>query len=81
MGNALNFSMHSQDIYYDFLHIKRAVKIGKTLNMSMVELFFSVNYADARAKICEILRGLFIKYAFLRESEVLTDADRDYASE
>ena len=98
--------------------ITRPRRFGKTLNMSMVEQFFSVdyanrgelfeglsiweeekyrelqgtypvislsfarvkevNYADARAKICEILRGLFIKYAFLRESEVLTDADRAY---
>ena len=98
--------------------ITRPRRFGKTLNMSMVEQFFSVdyanrgelfeglsiwegekyrelqgtypvislsfarvkevNYADARAKICEILRGIFIKYAFLRESEVLTDADRAY---
>ena len=98
--------------------ITRPRRFGKTLNMSMVEQFFSVdyanrgelfeglsiweeekyrelqgtypvislsfarvkevNYADARAKICEILRGLFIKYAFLMESEVLTDADRAY---
>ena len=36
------------------------------------------NYADTRAKICEILRNLFIEYSFLKESEVLTNADRDY---
>ena len=98
--------------------ITRPRRFGKTLNMSMVEKFFSVdysgqgelfeglsiwedeeyrklqgtypvislsfarvketNYADTRAKICEILRNLFVKYSFLKESEVLTDADRGY---
>ena len=98
--------------------ITRPRRFGKTLNMSMVEQFFSldyanrgylfeglsvweekkyrelqgtypvislsfarvkeVNYTDARAKICEIIRNLFIKYSFLRDSEVLTDADRIY---
>jgi len=98
--------------------ITRPRRFGKTLNISMVEYFFSVdhagqkglfeklsvwedetyqrlqgtypvislsfarvkenNYTDARAKICEILRNLFIKYSFLKESEVLTDADRAY---
>ena len=36
------------------------------------------NYADTREKICEIIRNLFIKYAFLKDSEVLSDADRDF---
>uniref|UniRef100_UPI0040576069 AAA family ATPase n=1 Tax=Acetatifactor sp. TaxID=1872090 RepID=UPI0040576069 len=102
----------------DVTLITRPRRFGKTLNMSMMERFFSVdyanrgelfeglaiweyekyrelqgtypvislsfarvkemNYTDTRAKICEILRGLFIKYDFLKESEVLTDADRDY---
>ena len=96
--------------------ITRPRRFGKTLNMSMVETFFSVDYADrgdlfeglsiweeekyrklqgtypvislsfARVKekdygitykkICEILRNLYIKYSFLKESNVLTDADR-----
>ena len=96
--------------------ITRPRRFGKTLNMSMVEQFFSVdyanceklfeglsiwedekyrelqgtypvislsfarvketNYADTREKICEIIRNLFIKYAFLKDSEVLSDADR-----
>lgn len=98
--------------------ITRPRRFGKTLNMSMTEQFFSVDYAgqgelfeglsiwkeqtyrelqgtypvislsfarvkevsyqDTRAKICEILRNLYIKYSFLRESRVLTDADRAY---
>lgn len=98
--------------------ITRPRRFGKTLNMSMVEQFFSVdyanceklfeglsiwedekyrelqgtypvislsfarvketNYADTREKICEIIRNLFIKYAFLKDSEVLSDADRDF---
>jgi len=98
--------------------ITRPRRFGKTLNMSMLDYFFSVdhagrsdlferfsvwedeeyrklqgtypvinlsfarvkenNYSDARAKICEILRNEFIKYSFLKESDVLTDTDREY---
>ena len=36
------------------------------------------NYADMRAKLCEIIRNLYIKLSFLKESEKLTDADRAY---
>ena len=96
--------------------ITRPRRFGKTLNMSMVEQFFSVdyanrgdlfeglsiwenekyrniqgtypvislsfarvketNYADTRETICAILRNLYIKFSFLRDSEVLTDAGR-----
>lgn len=98
--------------------ITRPRRFGKTLNMSMVEQFFSVdyanrgdlfeglsiweeetyrniqgtypvislsfarvkevNYADTREKICEILRKLYIKYSFLKESAVLTEADKAF---
>ena len=97
--------------------ITRPRRFGKTLNMSMLECFFSVKYADrgdlfaglsiweeekyrnlqgtypvislsfarvketsyrtAREKICEIITNLYIKFDFLRNSEVLTDKDRE----
>ena len=96
--------------------IARPRRFGKTLNMSMTEQFFSVdyadrgdlfeglsiwehekyrniqgtypvislsfarvketNYTDTRETICAILRNLYIKFSFLRDSEVLTDAGR-----
>ena len=102
----------------DVTLITRPRRFGKTLNMSMLEQFFSVeyagrgelfrglsvwkyekyrelqgtypvislsfarvkeaNYPDTREKICEIIRNLYIKYAFLKESPVLTDPDRAY---
>ena len=102
----------------DVTLITRPRRFGKTLNMSMVEQFFSVdyedrgdlfeglsiwadekyralqgtypvislsfarvkesNYEDTRAKICEILRNLYIKFSFLKDSDVLTDADKAY---
>ncbi len=34
------------------------------------------NYKTAREKICQILTNLYIKYSYLRDSDVLTDADR-----
>lgn len=98
--------------------ITRPRRFGKTLTMSMVEQFFSVdyagrsdlfdkkdiwqetsyrelqgtypvislsfarvkemNYADMRAKLCEIIRNLYIKFSFLKESDKLTDTDRAY---
>lgn len=98
--------------------ITRPRRFGKTLNMSMLEQFFSVNYAgrgelfeglsiwdeekyrklqgtypvislsfarvkennyeDAKEKLCEIIRNLYIKFSFLLDSEVLIDADRDF---
>ena len=98
--------------------ITRPRRFGKTLNMSMTEQFFSVDYADrgdlfeglsiwkeekyrtlqgtypvislsfARVKesnyedtpekICAILRNLYIRYSFLKDSDVLTDADKAY---
>lgn len=98
--------------------ITRPHCFGKSLNMSMLEKFFSLKYADrgdlfeglsiwkeekyrklqgtypvitlsfarvkevndqsTRDKICEIIRNVYIKYAFIRESDALLDADRDY---
>ena len=100
----------------DVTLITRPRRFGKTLNMSMVEEFFSVdyvgrgdlfeglaiweedkyrkmqgtypvislsfarikenNYEATVAKMYEILTSLYIKYSFVRDSEVLIDADR-----
>ena len=98
--------------------IARPRRFGKTLNISMLEYFFSnkyagqgelfeglsiwkneeyralqgtypvislsfarvkeTNYKNTRDKICEIITNLYIKFYFLRDSEVLTDKDREY---
>ena len=98
--------------------ITRPRRFGKTLNMSMVEEFFSVdyagrgdlfeglsiweeekyrkmqgtypvislsfarvketNYADTRERICQIIRNLYIKFSFLKDSGVLEEADKAY---
>ena len=98
--------------------ITRPRRFGKTLNMSMLETFFSINYADrgdlfeglaiweeekyrklqgtypvisfsfariketdyinTKKKICEVLRNIYIQYSFLKDSSVLTDADRAF---
>ena len=102
----------------DVTLITRPRRFGKTLTMSMVEQFFSVDYANrgdlfeglsiwnhekyrelqgtypvlslsfanvkeknyktTREKICRLLTNLYIKYSFLKESELLTDADRAF---
>ena len=102
----------------DVTLITRPRRFGKTLNMSMLEHFFSLKYAGrgdlfeglaiwneekyrnlqgtypvislsfaivketnydaARKKICELLVDLYNQYAFLCDSEVLTERDRQY---
>ena len=102
----------------DVTLITRPRRFGKTLNMSMLEQFFSIDYAgrhdlfeglsiweeekyrtlqgtypvinlsfarikernyeNAKEKICETLRNLYVKYSFLKENKVLTDTDRAY---
>jgi hypothetical protein len=98
--------------------ITRPRRFGKTLNMSMLECFFSnefknredlfeglniwddeeyrnlqgtypvislsfanvkeTNFANTKEKICEIITNLYIKFDFIRDSEFLTDKDRDF---
>ncbi|MDY2596604.1 MAG: AAA family ATPase [Oliverpabstia sp.] len=98
--------------------ISRPRRFGKTLNMSMLEHFFSVDYAgrgdlfeglsiweeeayrriqgtypvisisfanvkekdyeSTKKRIGQILTNLFVKYSFLKESDVLTDVDRAF---
>lgn len=98
--------------------IARPRRFGKTLNLSMLDYFFSLDHAGredlfeglsiwedgayralqgsfpvislsfariketvydtARDKICEILRDLYVKYRFVRNSDALADADRDF---
>ena len=102
----------------DVTLITRPRRFGKTLNMSMLEQFFSLEYEDrgdlfaglsiweeekyrelqgtypvislsfanvketnyesVEKRICEILRTLYIKHYFLRDSAMLTDADRSF---
>ncbi|XCP85614.1 AAA family ATPase [Roseburia hominis] len=98
--------------------IARPRRFGKTLNMSMTEQFFSVDYAgrgdlfeglsiweneeyreiqgtypvislsfanvkevtfrNTKEKICQLLTNLYVKYSFLKESDVLADADKAF---
>lgn len=102
----------------DVTLITRPRRFGKTLNMSMVETFFSsdyaergdlfeglsiwteekyqklqgtypvislsfarvkeTNYEDTRERICQIIRNLYIKFSFLKDSGVLEKADKAY---
>ena len=102
----------------DVTLITRPRRFGKTLNMSMVKEFFSIDYAnredlfeglsiweeekyrklqgtypvisisfanikennyqDTRKKICQLLAGLYTDYAFLLDSEVLGEGDKEF---
>lgn len=102
----------------DVTLITRPRRFGKTLNISMVEQFFSVDYANradlfenlfiweneeyrelqgtypvislsfarvketkyetTREKICQILTNLYIKHSYLKDSGVLTSADKAF---
>ncbi len=98
--------------------ITRPRRFGKTLNISMLEYFFSnryagqgelfeglsiwadeeyrelqgtypvislsfarvkeTNYQNTRYKICEIIRNLYIKYIYIKDSDTMTAADREF---
>ncbi len=102
----------------DVTLITRPRRFGKTLNMSMLEQFFSVDYAGhgelfqglsiwkdekyrklqgtypvislsfanmkerdyktTREKMNRLLNNLYVKYLFLKDSDVLTDTDRAF---
>ncbi|MBQ4529363.1 MAG: AAA family ATPase [Lachnospiraceae bacterium] len=102
----------------DVTLITRPRRFGKTLNMSMVEQFFSIEYANrgdlfeglsiweeekyrvlqgtypvislsfasiketdytaTREKICQVLTNLYVKHSYVRDSDVLIDADRAF---
>ena len=102
----------------DVTLITRPRRFGKTLNMSMVEEFFSIdypnrgdlfdglsiweeekyrklqgtypvislsfanikedNYQNTRKKICQLLAGLYTDYAFLLDSEVMREGDKEF---
>ena len=102
----------------DVTLITRPRRFGKTLNMSMLECFFSLKYANrsdlfewlsiwqdekyrelqgiypvisltfaniketnfqtAREKICQVLTSLYIQHSYLRDSDVMTNKDREY---
>ena len=98
--------------------ITRPRRFGKTLNMSMLEQFFSIEYANrgdlfeglfiwdeekyrdlqgtypvislsfagiketdyvtTKEKICQVLTNLYVKHSYVRDSDVLIDADRAF---
>jgi hypothetical protein len=98
--------------------ITRPRRFGKTLTISMLERFFSIQYYNesaifehldiwkypeyreimgtypvialsfarikentflkTRDKICEVLRNIYIKFEFIKDSAALTDSDRAY---
>lgn len=64
-GNAINFLMHSQDLYYDFLHIKKAVEnSGKTINNCIItlgyySLFYDLSLSNNGWKCFETYMPLF----------------------
>ena len=102
----------------DVTLITRPRRFGKTLNMSMVEQFFSISYADrgdlfeglsiwqeekyrnlqgtypvislsfagikengyalTRKKICQMITDVYVKYSYIKDSDALTDTDRNF---
>ena len=102
----------------DVTLITRPRRFGKTLNMSMVEQFFSIFYENrgdlfeglsiwqeekyrnlqgtypvislsfasiketkytiTRKKICQMITDLYVKYSYIKESDALTDTDRNF---
>lgn len=77
---AINLSMHSQDLYYDFLHAKRAILNGKGkfkkcfITMGYYSLFYDLSLSRSKYKCFKIYMPLF------RDSHHALSTDVDYLS-
>ena len=64
-GNVLNFSMHSQDLYYDYLHIKKAVEDSQNsisqcvLTLGYYSLFYDLSLSSSGWKCLKTYKPLF----------------------
>ena len=58
--------------------ITRPRRFGKTLTMSMVESFFSVDYASTKDKIYQLIVDLYTKHSYLKTSDILNERDIEY---
>lgn len=64
-GNTLNFCMHSQDLYYDFLHVKRAVMNSKgkiktcIITLGYYSFFYDLSRSSNSSKILTTYIPLF----------------------
>lgn len=77
---AINLSMHSQDLYYDFLHAKRAILNGKGkfqkcfITMGYYSLFYDLSLSSSKYKYFKTYMPLF------RDSHHALSTDVDYPS-
>ena len=45
-GNTINFSMHAQELYYDYMHIKRAIDNSDSISSCVITLGYYSLYYD-----------------------------------
>lgn len=62
--NTLNFCMHSQDLYYDFLHIRKAVTNSKSIKKCIItlgyySLFYDLSLSSNKLRCMKIYYPLF----------------------
>lgn len=63
-GNTLNLSMHSQDLYYDYLHIKHAVKNSTSISQCIItlgyySLYYDLSLSSSKEKCISTYQPLF----------------------
>ena len=73
--NTLNFSMHSQDLYYDFLHIKRAIENSVSISQCIItlgyySLYYDLSLSSSKIKCITTYMPLFSDMHHVKEAEV-----------
>ena len=87
MDAAINFSMHSQDLFYDFLHVKRAVQNGKGkirkcyITMGYYSLFYDMSLSNNKYKCYSIQGPLFGTFHHAEAPKILFDMKPDHLCE
>lgn len=80
MKHTINFCMHSQDLYYDYQHAKRAVLTGKGkirkcyITMGYYSLFYDMSLSVNKGRCSQIYGPLFGDY---HHAEKLSEEKRE----
>ena len=79
----INFAMHSQDLYYDYLHAKRAIEANDEIENCIISLgYYSLFYDMSRASTSVIISD--VQYPLFHDTHNMTldeSVTEDYSSE
>lgn len=73
-GSTLNLAMHSQDLYYDFLHMKRVVENSISISNCIVtlgyySLYYDLSLSSSKRKCITTYQPLFSDTHHMKEND------------